>query len=120
MPEPTAHPVRIESIQQMLFFINAIRETDRYIGEIYLKGGCYQFHQLLRKLAPDCEAKISKGKDHIVTYFKGQCFDITGLVDGEFDGLTPAEIQMASAWSFAKSMALCLCECPACGEPIVV
>lgn len=110
----------ITSVDGMLFLINSIRETDRYIADIYLNGGCYQFHLMLKKFAPDCEARITKEKNHIVTYFQGKHFDITGIAEGQFEPLNHYEINMASKWSFAKNMALQICECPVCEEPIIV
>ena len=108
------------SVSDMLFLIDSIRQTDQYIADIYLNGGCYQFHLMLKKFAPECEARITKERNHIVTYFKEKYFDITGIVEGQFQPLNQHEIDMASKWSFAKNKALQICECPVCGEPIVV
>lgn len=116
----TNPPLLITSVDGMLFLINSIRETDQYIADIYLNGGCYQFHLMLKKFAPSCEARITKERNHIVTYFKGKHFDITGIVEGQFEPLNHLEIDMASKWSFAKNKALQICECPVCEEPIVV
>lgn len=116
----TKPPLLITSIDGMLFLIDSIRETDRYITDIYLNGGCYQFHLMLKKFAPESEARITKERNHIVTYFKGKHFDITGIVEGQFEQLNNYEIDMASKWSFAKNKALQICECPVCEEPIVV
>lgn len=116
----TEPPLLVASVGCMLFLIDSIRETDRYIADIYLHGGCYQFHLLLKKFAPKCEARITKEKNHIVTYFKGKHFDINGIVEGQFQPLNHYEIEMASKWSFAKNMAFQICECPVCEEPIVV
>lgn len=110
----------IHDVSGMLFFINSIRETDQYISDIYLNGGCYQFHLMLKKFAPNCEPRITKERNHIVTYFKGKYFDITGIVEGQFEPLNHQEIEMASKWSFAKNKALQICECPFCEEPIIV
>lgn len=118
--ESTNPPLLIASVGGMLFLINSIRETDQYIADIYLNGGCYQFHLMLKKFAPECQARITKERNHIVTYFKGSYFDITGIVEGHFEPLNHYEIEMASKWSFAKNKALQICECPACEEPIVV
>ena len=116
----TKPPLLIVSVGGMLFLINSIRETDRYIGDIFLNGGCYQFHLFLKKIAPKCEARINKERNHIVTYFKGKHFDIKGIVEGQFEPLNSCEIEMASKWSFAKNRALKIGECPFCEEPIVV
>ncbi len=118
--ESTNPPLLIASVDSMLRFINALRQTDQYIEMIYLNGACYQFHLMLKKFAPECEARITKEKNHIVTYFKGKYFDITGIVEGDFEPLNNYEIDMVSKWSFAKNRALQICECPVCGEPIVV
>lgn len=113
-------PLLITSVEDMLFLINSIRETDQYIADIYLNGGCYQFHLMLKKFAPECEARITKEKNHIVTYFKGKYFDITGIVEGYFEPLNDYEIDIVSKWSFAKNKALQISECPVCEEPIIV
>ncbi len=118
--ESTNPPLLISGVGGMLFLINSIRETDQYIADIYLNGGCYQFHLMLKKFAPESEARITKERDHIVTYFKGKHFDITGIVEGQFEPLNNYEIDMASKWSFAKNKALQISECPFCEEPIVV
>lgn len=118
--ESTNQPLLIASVGGMLFLIDSIRETDQYISDIYLNGGCYRFHLMLKKFAPECEARITKEKNHIVTYFKGKHFDISGVVEGQFEQLNNYEFEMASKWSFAKNKALQICECPVCEEPIVV
>jgi hypothetical protein len=110
----------IHDVSGMLFLIKSIRDTDQYISDIYLNGGCYKFHLMLKKFAPKCEARITKEKNHIVTYFRGCNFDITGIVEGQFEPLNKCEIDMALKWSFAKNKALQICECPFCEEPIVV
>jgi len=118
--ETTNPPLLIANVSGMLFLINSIRITDIYISEIYLNGGCYQFHLLLKNLNPKCEVRITKEKNHVVTYFKGKHFDITGVVDGVFDPLNQHEIDMVSKWSFGENKALQICECPVCEEPIIV
>lgn len=111
----------ITSPGTMLFFINSLRETDTYIADIYLNGGCYQFHLLLKKLAPRCKPYINKGKSHVITKYQGKYYDITGEVSPNgFTKMTSDEINRALKWSFAKHMALQISECPACEEPIIV
>ena len=80
------------SVSDMLFLIDSIRQTDQYIADIYLNGGCYQFHLMLKKFAPECEARITKERNHIVIYFKEKYFDITGIVEGQFQPLNQHEI----------------------------
>ena len=103
----------------MLDFIEAIRSTDRYISDIFLKGGCYRFHKLLRKYA-DCEPFINAEKTHVVTLFKGKYFDINGIAKGKYRPLYEDEIKMVEQWSFANQMSLTLGECEVCGEPIKI
>lgn len=112
--------LRLSGAIDMLFLIECIRKTDQYISDIYLNGGCYKFHLMLKKFAPECEARITKEKNHIVTFYEGNYFDITGIVEGDFKPLNEDEIKMASKWSFAKNNALQISECPVCEEPIVV
>ena len=79
----------------ILLFITILRESDRYIETIYLNGGCYQFHLILKTFFSDCVAYINKDKDHVITLYKGNYYDITGIVDGTYgDGqqLTKGEI----------------------------
>jgi hypothetical protein len=112
----------ITTIKEMNKFIECIRTTDFYISQIYLNGGCYQFHLLLKNFAPESEPRINKEKTHIVTYFKGKHFDVLGTVDStiEYCPLTEEDVQMASKWSFSKSRLIQLKECPHCCEPITV
>jgi len=113
--------LNIGIISGMLRFINALRQTDRYIEMIYVNGACYQFHLLLKTFFPESEAFINKEKDHVITRHCGIYYDITGEVSG--NGYTPineSEIDMASAWSFHRTKMIQIGECPFCEEPIVV
>ena len=104
----------------MIQFIEATRNSDRYIETIYMEGGCYQFHLLLKHLFPGSEPYINRNGDHIATLYNGKLYDIRGEVTGSYQIMTEAEKQLASNWSFAKNMVLHIAECPACGEPILV
>lgn len=106
---------------KILTFINTLRKTDKFIEDIYLFGGCYQFHLLLKALYPSCVPFISPHKDHVITKYKGKYYDITGEACGDgYSVITLDEISEASQWSFAKSNMLQVGECPHCGEPITV
>ncbi len=119
--ESTNPPLIIASVDDMLRFINAIRQTDQYIEMIYMNGACYQFHLLLKTFFPECEPYISKEKDHVITKYAGRYYDITGEVSGNwYTPMTESEIDMASGWSFHRTKVIQIGECPACGEPIVV
>jgi hypothetical protein len=117
----TNPPLIIASVDDMLFLIDSIRETDKYISDIYLNGACYQFHLLLKTFFPECEPYISKEKDHVITKYAGRYYDITGEVSGNwYTPMTESEIDMASGWSFHRTKVIQIGECPVCGEPIVV
>jgi len=119
--ESTNPPLIIASVDDMLRFINSIRQTDQYIEMIYMNGACYQFHLMLKKFAPECEPYISKEKDHVITKYAGRYYDITGEVSGNwYTPMTESEIDMASGWSFHRTKVIQIGECPHCGEPIVV
>lgn len=102
-------------------FIDELRSTDQYIRHIYLNGGCYKFHVLLKKMYPSAVAYISDHKNHIVTKYRGKFYDIMGEVDN-VDGyteLTESERRICENWSFHKYNLLKLTECPSCDEPLV-
>ena len=105
----------------MIDFINKIRNTDRYIEAIYTEGGCYQFHLLLKYLFPECVPMINSEANHVVTLYMGKYYDITGEIDDEdFHPMSEGEVDVAEGWSFCRTMAIQINECPACGEPIII
>jgi hypothetical protein len=105
----------------ILRFIDALRNSDRYIEIIYMNGSCYQFHLLLKTFFPESEAFLSKEKNHIITKYNNKYYDITGEVYGnEYTKMTEIELKMASNWSFHKTQAIKIAECPRCEEPIVI
>ena len=105
----------------MLRFINALRQTDKYIEMIYMNGACYQFHLFLKIFFPESKPYISKEKDHVITKYAGKYYDITGEVSGNwYTPMTKSEIDMASGWSFHRTKVIQIGECPHCEEPIVV
>jgi hypothetical protein len=111
----------LHSVGGMLRFINALRQTDRYIEMIYMNGACYQFHLLLKTFFPESKPYISKEKDHVITKYAGRYYDITGEVSGNwYTPMTESEIDMASGWSFHRTKVIQIGECPHCEEPIVV
>lgn len=100
-----------------LDFINTLRESDRYIQNIYLSGGCYQLYLILKTIFPDATPYINAEKDHVVTKIDEQFYDITGIVTGSFTHLTKDEVTMCETWSFARNYWL-FRECPQCEEPV--
>ena len=74
----------VEEIRMnILNFINALRETDKYIETIYTRGGCYRFHLLLKQMYPECEPMINMSKDHVATLYEERLYDINGVVQQE-------------------------------------
>jgi hypothetical protein len=106
---------------KILDFIILLRNSDSYIEDIYSKGGCYQFHLILKRLYPKCEAYIREDGGHVVTLYNGICYDITGIVNmvGRYREMTQQEHDEARTWSFANRCCLKIMECPNCEEPIV-
>ena len=103
----------------ILKFINDLRETDKYIETIFTRGGCYQFHLLLKKYF-DCTLHINSDRDHVVSCYEGKYYDITGVCEREFFyELTDDELQYAKRWSFGDNMLIQLGECEFCEEPLI-
>lgn len=101
-------------------FIDELRNTDLYIRHIYTEGGCYKFHILLSKLFRGSKPYISQRKNHIITKYRNNYYDIYGKIDN-VDGYTKLkeeEKHMVEQWSFHKNNLLQLNECPHCEEPI--
>ena len=100
-------------------FITTLRDSDLYIRNIYLSGGCYQFYKVLKTIFHDSMPYINTAKDHIVTKIDGEFYDITGVVQGEYFPLTKEDVLMCEKWSFSKNYWLYR-ECPNCEEPVFV
>lgn len=111
-----------EKEAQILNFIDSLRKTDIYIEQIFLYGGCYQFHLLLDKLYPGGEPYISNNPiaSHVVTKYEETLFDITGALQESVDyrRMTEEDIEVAKDWSFHRNNAFRLPDCPHCQEPI--
>ena len=101
-------------------FITALRNSDKYIEMIYMNGGCYQFHLLLKELYPQGTPHAvklgnhTKNADHIITEIDGMYYDIRGTFDIEKHPVMPVPAE-AKEWSFYMNNGLCA-ECPNCEE----
>ena len=95
--------------------INVMRNSDSYIEDIYLNGGCYQFYKILKTIFPGAQPYINERKDHIATLIDNNLYDITGKVEGVFSELTKNEETNCEKWSFAENYWLYK-ECPHCEE----
>lgn len=106
----------------VLQFIKALRSTDQYIGDIYTRGGCYQFFLLLKKLYPEAVPYINHKKNHVATLINGKLYDICGVVKNQstWKRLTKRDEQKVMQWSFHKYNCIQIKECPFCEEPITV
>lgn len=109
----------------ILEFINALRETDKYIGDIYINGGCYQFSKLLCKMYKGAKTLVSLSKEtgyHAVTEYKNVLYDIDGIVNDSLKYKTPnkKEIKIMENWSFSKNYLIKIGECPNCETPFFV
>ena len=103
----------------ILNFINALRETDKYIEVIYARGGCYRFHLLLKQMYPECEPMINMSENHVATLYRGKLYDINGVVkDDIWLKMTQEDILEAEKWSFAKQYTISFGRCPYCDEKI--
>lgn len=107
-----------------LDLINALRATDDYIGEIFMQGGCYQFHLFLKAIFPEAIPYINRKKSHIYTKIGNDFHDILGVMDEEDEEhlklLTGRDLERAKGWSFAKHNSLVLGDCTYCNEPIII
>jgi hypothetical protein len=111
-----------------LVFINLLRNSDNYIKTIYLNGGCYQFHLILKTLYPKAVPYVvgyrpNSRMDHVITKIDNKYYDITGEVDkSKFYHSRKAkkeDIPIIEKWNFSQHNRLLKC-CPHCYEDIYV
>lgn len=100
--------------------IEALRETDPYIETIFMEGGCYRFHLMLKRFWPYARPVITFDEGHVGTMIDGKVYDITGISVEPFRDMTESEKRAAAQWNFADQQMLKISECPACHEPIVI
>lgn len=109
------------TFNDLLRLIKALRESDKYIEQIYTHGGCYQFFLFIRSIYPNPVLPyMNRDKTHVVTKIGTNYVDITGLINGVFYRMTPEDVALAEKWSFSKHRMLVLKECDSCGEPILI
>lgn len=105
-----------------LLIINALKITDNYIEDIFLNGGCYQFHLFLKTLFPNSIPYINDKKNHIYTKIGNELYDILGTVENwEQEYVEPLNLEEnpeVKEWSFSNHNWLKIRECPNCEEPI--
>ncbi|MFB5946102.1 hypothetical protein [Albibacterium profundi] len=105
-----------------LFIINALRETEKIIWDIYMCGGCYRFHLFLKKIFPNAKPLINLNEDHCVTLIDDRIFDIEGeqqMHRGEFVTPNGEQLEMMQRWSFTEHNLIQVSECPSCEEPLI-
>ncbi|MGL5262537.1 MAG: hypothetical protein ACRC9P_09155 [Bacteroides sp.] len=109
--------------EQIVAFIEALRNSDYYIKYIYTMGGCYQFYKILKTLDSRAMPYINRiEENHIVTRIGGYMYDIDGLVEKveEYKPLPLDMLDRVEKWSFSRTQMLSVGECPFCEEPIPV
>ncbi len=62
----------------ILSFITSVRESFNGSVEVYTKGSCYQFFQILKTVFPDAIAYYDQ--NHVITLIDNKFYDITGEV----------------------------------------
>ncbi len=107
-------------LMDILKFIEITRNSDRYVKDIYTKGGCYQFARILESLFSGGEVVINNDKDHAAYDFAGAFWDINGVSNEKYDTPTEIELELMESWSFWKTAYLKAGECPVCEEPLLI
>lgn len=106
----------------ILRFIDALRETDAYIKEIYRWGGCYRFHLLLKELYPEAEGYVRYTHGgHVITKIRDNFYDINGLVTdlADYQPIKKQDEDHLQHWSFSGYNYIKIRDCPHCGEDII-
>lgn len=75
--------------QEILDFIELIRESVPNAVEVFTKGNCGSFARILNKTFSG--GNILHNIDHAVFEYQGVYYDITGNVTGEYEGMIPIE-----------------------------
>lgn len=101
-------------------FIAQLKGGEPYVEAIFLNGGCYTFHLVLKFLYPAAVPLISATKDHVITKIDRHYYDITGAVcaDG-YAEMSADDVVEAEKWSFSRNHVISLGECKHCAEPII-
>ena len=103
-----------------LYLITALRQTDEYIEQIFMKGSCYKFYVFLKTLFPEAKPYMSAHKDHILTKIDGKYYDILGEVDIHdteyYEPLTKKDEKLVEDWSFYVHNSLKIAKCDYCDE----
>ena len=117
----------VEKLLKPIEFIEALRNSDDYIGVIYTTGGCYQFAKILKLMHPKAVLykvkpnRYEVGWSHVITKIAGKYYDITGEVKLDnyygYEQVCESDIEMLESWSFCKKAWLSK-TCPYCDEEI--
>jgi len=83
-------------------FLDTLRNSDKYIKDIYLNGGCYKLYLILKLIYPDAKPYINQNRDHVVTMIDNCFYDISGKVDGDFSPLKNDDIEECQKWCFSS------------------
>lgn len=101
--------------------IDALRESDLYLVDIFTRGSCYRFHLFLKAVYPEAEPFIDEGMNHVISKIGDKFYDIRGVFENsqKFRPLTENDLEVVEEWSFRGHMLLQIGECPVCEEPII-
>ncbi|UFH59808.1 hypothetical protein [Sulfurovum mangrovi] len=106
---------------KVLNVITAIRNSFLWSEQVYTRGSCYKFYEILLSIFPQAVAWYSEKADHIVTCIDGVMYDITGhvTVGEDYRPLEEYMPEIIIAISNAKFNGhLDYIECPNCGDAI--
>ena len=66
---------------KILNTISAIRRSHSHMVNIFSKGSCMNFFDILHSIYPESEAYFNV--DHVITKIDNKYYDITGVVSGK-------------------------------------
>jgi hypothetical protein len=79
---------------QPIQVIRALHEAEPFLIEVFTEGSCFHFFVFLRTLFPNAMPVVQlPARDHIGTLIDGVVYDITGIVDWDWELTTTKELQ---------------------------
>lgn len=116
-------------MNDVMKFITLLRESDRFIKQIYSQGSCYQFYRILKYLFPKAKPYVvgfynhqlnKEVMEHIVTEIDSVLYDINGVFNiKDFDrtrkftfmrALEKKDLEEVEKWSFGERHYIPDCE----------
>lgn len=103
--------------------IKSIRDSFVFSVDVYTKGSCYKFFEILKAIFPDAVAWYSLDTDHVLTCIDGVLYDINGVVIGgtDYKPLSEYSQSIIDEIKMAKFNGhLDYIECPNCSDLIKI